>query len=419
MARLRSLGHALLNFGPLESVARQAGLLASSGTLVRVAGARHRVEQGPLVVASSHLLGFDLTLLVAAYRRRLELVLAGYLLELPLLRPSLRARGAYAVTATAVGWSDENVASLDRAAEAVRGGAAVLVFPEGTGRSVGGGAIRVAARAGAPVQPVLLYGLLGFRARPRLLARVHRALPPPPDDAAARRRRRSSLARRFRALGALRAVAGADELLAVQLDDAEVWRHPSRVVRLCGRVSRLDAASLRRQARWARAMLRACDRLNCSVGDLRAPPGLRHVAGYVALLPVTLVGALLCGPFLLVLRAAACRVRHPGDRRAVRRVGGMALALPWGVLLAAGGSLALGPWGLLLPFAALGGGIALGLARELRRRVVALVPVARHGARLMRLLAAAPAAASREKSARGGARVPQARPNGSAEGVAR
>jgi len=77
------------------------------------------------------------------------------------------------------------------------------------------------------------------------------------------------------------------------------------------------------------------------------------------------------------------------------------------VLLAVGGAFALGPWGLLLPFAALAGGIALGLARELRRRVVALVPVARHGARALRLLAADPREVARGERATKRAKTPR------------
>ena len=370
--------HALLNFGPLEPLAKRIALLASLGLSLRVRGSRRVPRTGPLVVVSTHPGPVDLATLDAALGRPLDIVLNDLLLRVPLLGSLLRARGAHSVRRVALGADEGNAQSLAEAAAAARAGRAVVIFPEGTSHTFGSGAVRIAAAAQALVLPVTIYPMGGERAPLRRLVVAGHPLAPPKEDP---RERRAFLRRLTR-----RHVLGEEmrEPFAMALDDPHLWRRPSAAVRRSARLARLDGDAKRRFLRAARALRRGCAALRCSVGDLREPPGLRHALAYVALLPPAAIGVLLCAPPLLALQLAF----RGQDRHFGRVHMGVALAGPYGLALLATGLALLGAPGLLLPAAALLGLCCAGFARSLRRRVLRIARVRREGPRLARLLAA-------------------------------
>jgi 1-acyl-sn-glycerol-3-phosphate acyltransferase len=384
--RARRLLYALLAFGPLEPLARRLSLLVSQGISPRILGVRHVPRSGPLVVASGHASGNDLALLSAAVPRRLEILFDEDPFRAPLTRLATWLRGAHPVHLTALGGDERNRETLERAAEAVRTGRALAIFPQGRTPEVGGGVARIAALAAAPVLPVLLYVVRTPRARPRVLLIIRRPLKPPAADARARRRFRSRFRRRLRASGSLRTEGDLADVLAVAQDDGEVWRDPRRVMRLTGRIGRLPDETLRMLARRARRVLRGTRRLICSVGDLRRPPGPSHALGYLLLIPPALLGLALCAPPLLLLRLFSRSDGSSVARRASRIGVGVLLAGPWGVFLALAGLIVLGPWGLLAPPVALAGLIAYGLARALHHRMRCVLLVRLHGGRARRAL---------------------------------
>jgi len=387
VARANPRLHAILHLGPLEPLAKRLGLVAHVGLDLRVLGSRHVPPKGPLVVAAAHPSIVDMPVVDAAVRRPTEVVLDERFLALPIASTLLEIRGVHALRRTPLGFDERNVETLARAAASARAGHALLIFPSGWEHNVGSGVARLGAASAAPVLPVASYHVGGDRARPRTLVAVRRPLPPPADDPVARRRFVQRLRRQHRRLGlTLPEGEGVREACSMALDDARLWRRPPDVVRRCARFARLEGAPLARCLRAARALRRGCARLRCSVGDLRSPPGLRHVLAYVALLPLAGVGAILCAPALVALRLAFAR-RSIGGRAGRLHVG-LALAPWYGLALAASGFALAGPPGLLVPIAALAGLCALGLARPLQRRVRCLFLVRRHGRRLARLLAA-------------------------------
>ncbi|HEX6853544.1 MAG TPA: lysophospholipid acyltransferase family protein [Candidatus Polarisedimenticolaceae bacterium] len=116
----------------------------------------------PAVLVSNHQHIFDVQLLTALVTPPLRFVAREEVLRVPLIGSVLRKGGHLTVTRGASAAANEE--ALGRAVAALRGGARLAFFPEGT-RSRDGrigrlrsGAFRVAAEAGAPVQPVVLAG---------------------------------------------------------------------------------------------------------------------------------------------------------------------------------------------------------------------------------------------------------------------
>ena len=370
--RVLRLSHALLNLGPVEPLARRLALLAAEGVRPTVLGAG-RVVAGPLLVAGSHPRGQDFSLLLAAVRRPLEVVVDESAAALPLIGLSLRARGVHVLRRVTIGFDERNAAVLADTAEAVRSGAAVAIFPHGFSGRVGSGAARIAAMARSPVLVATILVSSGLRARPRALVALSRPLAPPAPDARSRRRFRDRLARRFRA------EALPEVVLDLLLDDPRRWRRPERLLRLPRTVEA-------RAVPLARAVRRGCLLLRCSAGDLREPPGVRHLAAWALLGLAALGGLALCGPPILFLRVKARSVPDKGDRRRVRLHGAIMLAAPWGIVLAGTGFALFGVAGLSTPLVALAGICCRGPARHARRRMACLFAVRRSGARLSGLL---------------------------------
>lgn len=361
----------------MEPIARRVALLVSYGFWPTVLGAARAPRRGPLMVAAAHPGPVDVALTSCAVPRPIEVVGNEYFLSLPLIRGAIRLRGFYPMKRAAFG-DEANLVSLRRAADAIRSGRAVAIYPQGFSEKPGAGAARLAAMAGAPVLPVMMYAVTGPRTHQRALAILLRPMRPPADEPRARNAFRRRLEHKLRATGSLRTSKERQSIIDAVIDDASLWKRPLRVPRRIARVGRLSDAEVRRLGRRSRALSRGCRRLRCSVGDLRDPPGWREAALFAAVWAPAAAGIILCAPPLLLLKLLSRSITRPGTRRHARLHMGFLWSLPYGLLLAL-----LHP---ALPAAALAGLCALGLYKPLRRRVSAIVRVRRHGARLAPLL---------------------------------
>jgi 1-acyl-sn-glycerol-3-phosphate acyltransferase len=125
----------------------------------RVTGAENMIEEGPCIIAANHCSFFDPPLVGVACKRAIHYLARKSLLEWPILGPI---------------FPDLNVIPVDRrnadrsalmgAIRVVKNGGAVLIFPEGT-RSPDGnlqpaqpGLGMIAAKTGAPIVPMRIFG---------------------------------------------------------------------------------------------------------------------------------------------------------------------------------------------------------------------------------------------------------------------
>lgn len=175
-------------------------ILATAG--VRVIS-RHgeRSRGGPHVVISNHQSLFDIPALVLTLRCRFRIVAKQELFWIPVFGWALRTAGFIAVDR---GRREKAIASLTRGVEALRSGATLVVFAEGTRSRDGNlqplkkGAFHLAQQVGAPILPVTVsgsrhvLGRSGWVPRPGTIeVVVGEPLPLPPpgnstDDMAAR-----------------------------------------------------------------------------------------------------------------------------------------------------------------------------------------------------------------------------------------
>lgn len=144
---------------------------------LRVAGARlvvHRLgalPEGPAIFASNHESALDIWAVVSALPRTVRFVAKRELLRIPVFGWYLALGGHVIVDRRD---HERALASLARAAERVRGGLSLAVFPEGT-RSWDGrvhpfkkGPFAIAEQAGVPVVPVAVTGSRAITAKRRI-----------------------------------------------------------------------------------------------------------------------------------------------------------------------------------------------------------------------------------------------------------
>jgi 1-acyl-sn-glycerol-3-phosphate acyltransferase len=130
---------------------------------LRVRGLEH-LPEGGFVLAANHTSNFDPWALGIPLlpRRQLRFMAKSELFN-PVLAPMLRAGGAFKVRR-----GESDVEAMRTAAELVRSGEIVVMFPEGTRRRKGlrkrhvarahTGAARIALNAGAPLVPAAIAG---------------------------------------------------------------------------------------------------------------------------------------------------------------------------------------------------------------------------------------------------------------------
>jgi len=136
-------------------------LLWTCGVRIEATGIENLPAKGPFIFMSTHNSHFDIPVLVKAVPRQFRIVAKKVLFKIPVFGWILSAAGYVSVDR---GDKEQAFASLDRAAEGVRSGMPLLIFPEGT-RSPDGslgpfkkGGFVLATRAKAPLIPVVVTG---------------------------------------------------------------------------------------------------------------------------------------------------------------------------------------------------------------------------------------------------------------------
>lgn len=136
-------------------------ILMVSGVPVRVEGLAHVDPDRPAIYMANHQSLFDIPVLLAHLPVQFRWLAKAELFTIPLFGYAMRRAGYISIDR-----SDRKSAfqSLKRAALAIREGASVLIFPEGT-RSADGsiglfkkGGFILAVDAGVPVVPVVVHG---------------------------------------------------------------------------------------------------------------------------------------------------------------------------------------------------------------------------------------------------------------------
>jgi 1-acyl-sn-glycerol-3-phosphate acyltransferase len=117
--------------------------------------------EGPFLLMSTHNSHFDIPVLIKEVPRQFRIVAKGALFKIPVFGWALSVAGYVRVDR---GDREQAFASLDMAAEGVRSGMPLLIFPEGT-RSPDGslgpfkkGGFVLAAKSKAPIVPVVIEG---------------------------------------------------------------------------------------------------------------------------------------------------------------------------------------------------------------------------------------------------------------------
>lgn len=125
----------------------------------RVIGADNMIEEGPCIIAANHCSYFDPPLVGVACRRAIHYLARKSLLKVPILGPILPD-----LNVIPVDQKNADRSALLGAIRVIKNGGAVLIFPEGT-RSTNGklraaqpGVGMIAAKTGAPVIPVRIFG---------------------------------------------------------------------------------------------------------------------------------------------------------------------------------------------------------------------------------------------------------------------
>jgi 1-acyl-sn-glycerol-3-phosphate acyltransferase len=138
-----------------------AGLaLALNRTKVTITGAEH-LPTGATIFMSNHQSSFDILALLAAMPRRLHWIAKKELFDIPVFGPSMR-RGGYIPLDRGDG--RKALQSMDAAADTIRQGKCVVLFPEGTRTTDGNllpfkrGGFILARKATVPVVPVTING---------------------------------------------------------------------------------------------------------------------------------------------------------------------------------------------------------------------------------------------------------------------
>jgi 1-acyl-sn-glycerol-3-phosphate acyltransferase len=125
----------------------------------RVIGAENMIEEGPCIIAANHCSFLDPPLVGVACKRAIHYLARKSLLEWPILGPIFPELNVIPVDR-----KNADRSALMGAIRVVKNGGAVLIFPEGT-RSPDGnlqpaqpGIGMIAAKTGAPIVPVRIFG---------------------------------------------------------------------------------------------------------------------------------------------------------------------------------------------------------------------------------------------------------------------
>jgi len=136
-------------------------ILWACGVRIEVKGLEHLDKQTPRIYMSNHQSYFDIFALLACLPVSFKFILKQELIRIPLFGFAIRKAGYIPIDRAD---PRKAVKSMNEAAERIRGGASVLIFPEGT-RSADGrlqsfrpGGFHLALRSGCDIMPVVIAG---------------------------------------------------------------------------------------------------------------------------------------------------------------------------------------------------------------------------------------------------------------------
>jgi len=134
--------------------------IAMAGIRVTVSG-EEQIPDGPIIVMSNHASNFDILAMQGYFPRPLSWIAKKELFKIPVFGWSMQ-RGGY--IALDRGDGRKALKSMDEAAQKIRGGTSVIIFPEGTRTRDGHllpfkrGGFLLALKACVPVVPVSIVG---------------------------------------------------------------------------------------------------------------------------------------------------------------------------------------------------------------------------------------------------------------------
>ncbi|MEK7802854.1 MAG: lysophospholipid acyltransferase family protein [Deltaproteobacteria bacterium] len=149
-------------------------LLFLSGVTVEVKGLENILAGKPQIFASNHQGAFDILALQAFIPIQFRWVAKRSLFKIPIIGWSISRAGYVSMDRERAG---SDYRSIETAAENVRNGICVLIFPEGTRSATGEllpfkrGGFLLAIKSGAPVVPLSIQGSTGIMRRGSLLIR--------------------------------------------------------------------------------------------------------------------------------------------------------------------------------------------------------------------------------------------------------
>jgi len=165
------------NGNSAHEVARWWGktLLMFSGVKVRLIGATEAIVPGqPYIFMANHQSAFDIFTLLAGLPVPFRWVAKEELFKIPIFGPSMRRAGYIPINRAN---PRDAVRSLNKAAQRIREGISVVVFPEGTRSEDGkllpfkGGGFVLAIKSSVPIIPTAIHGT--FEVKPRGSFWVH------------------------------------------------------------------------------------------------------------------------------------------------------------------------------------------------------------------------------------------------------
>ena len=165
-----SSGNAIHSIGRLWSRI----LLFLSGVTVEIKGTENLLQDGPQILASNHQGAFDILALQAFIPMQFRWVAKKSLFKIPIVGWSMSLAGYIGIERER---ASSAYKSIEAAAERIKNGTSVLIFPEGTRSNTGKllpfkrGGFLLATKSGVPVVPVSIQGTTDIMKKESILIR--------------------------------------------------------------------------------------------------------------------------------------------------------------------------------------------------------------------------------------------------------
>ena len=174
-------------------------ILFVSGIKVTINGLDHLPDGGPVIYMVNHQSNFDIPVLLGRLPVQFRWLAKAELFRIPILGKGMAGSGYISIDRSN---RRSAMQSLSRAAETIRNGTSVLIFPEGT-RSADGnlqpfkkGGFVLTVDAGVPVIPIIICGTWPIMPKDRLLIQprpVTMNILPPVDTSVFERKTKDAL----------------------------------------------------------------------------------------------------------------------------------------------------------------------------------------------------------------------------------